>query len=145
MKQLRSAEIWYINDKYYLRAYSITVTGLGYSLDNPVHIISKQNIHDIGLEILNTLGECRFNIPQPSFNIKKENKIITMSGLKSIKEVMKRGIKIGVSLEEERLSISKWYFDGKGMSSTASDDIFCSLDPSDITKKVLEAFEQCHP
>jgi hypothetical protein len=145
MKEIRSLEIWFINNTYYLRAFSITEVGLGTAKGNPIHIVKEIELDKLSRVILETLSECQFGIPHPDYRIKQENKMLTTIGIKSNKELMKKGKSLDIYLKENKLEFHPMYFDGEAMTSSADRYMYSSLHTEDITKTVLEAFERCHP
>lgn len=143
MKEIRSIEIWFINDKYYLQAYSVTVDGIRYSGKNPVHLVAANEKPILGEQVLNTLNDCQFGIPNPPLKDNTDIKQFhTLVGVKSEKELMKKGKSVSVYLENDKVEISSWYFDGRALSCIKG-DLYSSLNPDDITRTVLAAFERC--
>jgi hypothetical protein len=142
MKEIRSIEIWFINNTYYLRAFSTTEVGMGCAAKNPIHIISASEASKLGSKILSTLKECQQGIPHPDYRIKEENKMLTETGMKTEKQLMRKGEKVSVIEKEDRLKVYSLYFDGKAMSRHMP-PAESSLNPDDITRTVLLAFERC--
>lgn len=143
VKEIYSLEIWLVNSKYYLRAYSVTTVGLGFAADNPIHVVESPE--SIGDEVIITLNECQQGIPHPDYRLKDKNEMLTITGMKTEKRIMKEGKTVVCYLKDKTIEITSWYFDGKGLSFNENIIKTASLDPEEITKKVLEAFEQCHP
>ena len=143
MKEIYSLEIWLVNSKYYLRAYSVTTVGLRDASDNPIHVV--ENPESIGDEVIITLKECQQGIPHPDYRFKDNNEMLTITGMKTEKRIMKEGLKLSIIKKEDHLQIRPMYFDGKAMSANHGGEKISSLESADIAKKVLEAFEHCHP
>jgi hypothetical protein len=143
VKEKYSLEIWLVNSKYYLRAYSVTTVGLRYTANNPIHVL--EDLSSIGEEVMKTLKECQQGIPHPDYWIKDENEMLKVTGAKTEKRIMKEGKLVSCYLKEKNIKITPWYFDGRAMSANDGGEKISTLDPEDITKKVLEAFEHCHP
>jgi hypothetical protein len=143
MKEIRSLAIWLLNNTYYLQAHSVSVDGIYYSASNPIHIINQSEEYKLGNEILETLKECRFGIPNPPLDNTDRKQFHALLGVKTEKELMKKGKSLYLTLKE-KINIYPLYFDGKAMSRHTPPEE-CSLNPEDITKTVLEAFERCHP
>lgn len=146
MKETRSLAIWHINDKYYLQAYSVSVDGIRYGYNNPIHVLDKDQQKLLGLEILETLKECQHQLPNPSITDRNtEIKLLSTLKVKSFKELMQKGKTVSVYFKQNELKIIPDYFNGKYLTSSPDRYMYCSLDPDDITRTVLEAFERCHP
>lgn len=140
-----SADIWLYKDILYLMACSVTVDGIGYSLPNPIHILKIEEIDKLPEELMLTFSECEFDIDPPDRSIKPNNQLLDMMKMRSYRELCKKTRKISVYLETDHVSTHSWYFDGQGLTSSPENDMNCSLDPDDIKKTILEAFERCHP
>lgn len=142
MKQIKSEQIWLYNDKYYIRAYSQTAVGLRRARDDIIHVISIEETSSLSKIILEAFNECEMGIPHPDFYVKQpRDKLLDLMGLKTHKELEKKGKALSIYLEENQLEITPWFFNGKNLEG--KEDIYCSLDPEEIMKTVLEAFEQC--
>lgn len=145
VKEIYSIAIWYVNSKFYLRAYSVTTVGLGYAGNNLIHMIDQPDINKLGEKVIETLKECRQGIPHPDFKKKEKDKMLDVTGMNTDKKLMKNGKLINISLKKNLLEIRPTYFDGRAMSSSPERYLYCALDPEEITKMVLKAFEHCHP
>lgn len=143
MKRIQSLELWYINRYFYLRAYSITTAGLGDCGDSEIHRVSEDELQSLPDVIMKTFGECKQGIPHPDHRIKEENKLLKVVGLKTEKALMKEGKTMTIFLKEDHLKISPYYYNGKYLTSTKEMDLYCSLDPDDLIKTVLEGLKRC--
>lgn len=144
-KEIYSLEIWYINNKYYLRAYSVTIVGLRDAGNNSIHVIDSSNKEALGVEILETLKECKQGVPHPDYRREDKNEMLAITGMKTEKKIMREGLKLSVIMKEDYLKITPMYFDGQAMSPSIDRYLTCSFNPPEITKAVLKAFELCHP
>lgn len=140
-----SAEIWLYKDILYLRAYSVTVDGLRWSLPNPIHILKIEEIDKLPEELMLTFSECEFDIIDPNPRITPKSPLLSMMKMRSYRERDRKAKLVMVYLKDGRLVVDPWYFDGKGLTSTIAREMNCSLDPDDIKKTILEAFDRCHP
>lgn len=145
IKRIISAQLWYVNDTVYLRAYSQTTAGSRLA-DNPIYTVTAYRMDDLGAVILKTLKDCKMGIPYPDYRQKQPpDEMLKATKLRSQKALMQKGKSLTVYLKGDQLEINPWYFDGKYLQSPKDRDMYCSLDSADITKTVLAAFEQCHP
>lgn len=145
MKQIISAQLWLVNNNIYLRAYSITTAGIGLA-DNPIYIISQDKFDILGGEILKAFKDCKMGVPHPNYKEKQpKDEMLTVTKFKSQKAIMRTGKAVDVYLKDEQMKIVPMFFNGKYLTSSPDRYMYCSLDPDDITKTVLAAFEQCHP
>jgi predicted nuclease of restriction endonuclease-like RecB superfamily len=143
MKAIKSLQIWLYKDVYYVRAYSQTTVGLRTTRYNEIHVVPSTEISSLSKVILETFNECQMSVLHPDFSVKQpKSKMLELVGLRTHKELEKKGRTLCISLKENLLMITPWFFNGKHLE--AKDDLFCSLDPDDITQTVLKAFEQCH-
>ncbi len=146
MKKTISCSITLYKDTFYLQAYSVNVDGFRDAADNPIHIIKKEEGHLLGLKTLKTLKDCKFGIPNDDPNDMSNYKhFLKLVGAKSSKDLMQNGHSVSVLLQGEKIRVSPEYFNGKYLTSSPDRYMYCSLDPDDITKTVLAAFERCHP
>lgn len=146
MKKIISAELFLINNKYYLRAYSTTTVGMGTARGNPIYIMTTDQLSTLGTEILRTFKDCKMDVPHPNFQLKQpKSEMLAVTGIKTDKELMKTGKSVGVYLNGEQIEIHPMYFNGKYLTCSPDRYMYCSTDPDDITKTVLAAFERCHP
>jgi hypothetical protein len=143
MREIKSLELWYVNNIYYLRAYSVTTAGLGYCANNAIHIIPENDIERLPEEIMKTLTESKQGIPHPDFRIKQENEMLKAVALKTEKTLMKEGKSITLYLDNDHFKISPYYFNGKHLTSTLEMKMQSSLDPKDIIRTVQEALTKC--
>ena len=143
MREIKSLELWYINNIFYLRAYSLTTAGVSYCGENTIHIIPENDIERLPEEIMKTLEECKQGIPHPDFRVKQENKMLKIVGVKTEKALMKEGKTIVIYFEHNHLELCPYYFDGKYLKSALEMDMQCSLEPDDIIKTVQEALKKC--
>lgn len=144
MKKIRSIEIWEVKDTYYLTAYSVTTVGLRNATDNPVHILTKEQQHRLGEESLLTLQECQYNVPHPDPDVKKYKEanapFLKLVGMPSWGKLIRNGKCVDVIHMVDRIRVHPTFFDGKHLTGERERDLFCSLDPDDITRTILEAF-----
>lgn len=121
-----------------------TVEGLRTARGNPIYVINAENFSKLGSGILKTFKDCKEGIPHPNFKEKQpKDEILKATGVKTDKALMTAGKIVSVYLNENQVEIKPWYFDGKHLQSPTDREIYCSLDPDDITKTVLAAFEKC--
>jgi hypothetical protein len=145
IKEIKSAEIWLYNDLYYLRAYSVTVDGVRDSGGNPIHVIKAEELDQLAPTIMQTLTECKFNVPHPDFRIKVRNEMLDVTGAKTEKTLMTKGKSVSVYLAKDHLDMNAWYFNGKYLTSSKEKKMHCDLEPENIKATILSAFEKCHP
>lgn len=145
IKQIISAEAILINEKIYMRAYSQTTMGMGRA-DNPIYVLEKNNFHLLGEKILETFKDCKMGIPHPDYTQKQpKDEMLILTGSKTDKALAKSGKHVAVTVKDGLLDVSPMYFNGQYLTGSPERHILCSLDPNDITKTVLKAFERCHP
>ena len=65
--------------------------------------------------------------------------------VKSYREQDRKAKLVTVYLKDKVLELHPMYFNGKYLTCRPEKYMFCSLDPEDIKKTVLEAFERCIP
>ena len=93
---------------------------------------------------MQTLKECKFGIPNNPNDTSGWKNFLRIVGAKSGKELERKGKSVSIYLEDECLKISLYFFNGEYMTSDPARDLYCSLDPEEITKTLLQAFECCH-
>lgn len=81
------------------------------------------------------------DVPHPDFMQKQpKNEMLTATGFKTEKALMKMGKAVSVTVKGNQLDINPKFFNGSYITSSPERHILCSLDPVDITKTVLAAF-----
>ena len=99
-KKIYSAEVWLYKEIFYLRAYSVTVPGIRYSGNNPIHILNLEDVDRLPEEIMKVFNECQFGIPNPDWRTEGRDELLDIMKFRSYKEQAKKAYDLLDALEE---------------------------------------------
>lgn len=149
---MKSAGAYKKESKILIQAYSETIDGID-ELNGPIFVCNENDLPSkIGQNILDALNESRKGVPNPDPSLWKEEEkndpILKAAGVKTWNAMMKSSKKTTVILDRGQINLIPKKFsgtkgDGKGYHSLKDKAITSDLDPENLGRALLEAFEKC--
>ena len=135
--------VWLRKDVFYLQAYSETTDGLWISSYNPVHTVKIEDVSTLGFVVIQILDESKTGLVPLSLEESaiKRKEFLSVVGVKSEKVLMSTGKTVTISFREQKVTIKPYKYTGKYLEPEDDKIIESILDPDQLQKDVLKAFE----